>query len=302
MTAEMKFFALLIVGNVLIVMVYVLYHRAKEKERKSYLIKAIMMLLCPVVGPLFLASSQLFLKLLFFQQIDLEDVIFSKARVESHMRANEERDKNMVPLEEAIAVSDRMSLRGLMLNVVSGNVSQSLGSISLALDSEDSEISHYAASVLQQELNAFRIRVQKILREMQQEETGKSGEYAILLIQYMNPVLEQKVFSDLERRNMTDILEKAGEVAYEADPNQITAKMYEAIILRLLQIKQFERCEKWCVRNMEQYPEELSSYTCKMKLYFTTGQREKFFQIMEILKKSNIVIDNETLNLIRIFQ
>ena len=48
-------------------------------------------------------------------------------------------------------------------------------------------------------------------------------------------------------------------------------------------------------------PEELPSYTCRLKLSFARQDREDFFETLEALKRSNVVIDNETLELIRIF-
>ena len=48
-----------------------------------------------------------------------------------------------------------------MLNVIRGDLQDSLESIALALNSSDSETSHYAASVLRDELNDFRVNVQK---------------------------------------------------------------------------------------------------------------------------------------------
>lgn len=55
----------------------------------------------------------------------------------------------MAPLEESLAVSDKRNMRMLMLNVIRGDMQKSLESITMALNSEDSETSHYAASVLQ---------------------------------------------------------------------------------------------------------------------------------------------------------
>ena len=63
---------------------------------------------------------------------DLEDVIFSKERIKTHLKADEERERNMVPIEEALAVSDRKNLRMLMMNVIRGDLKDSLESIMLA--------------------------------------------------------------------------------------------------------------------------------------------------------------------------
>ena len=69
----------------------------------------------------------------------------------------------------------------------------------------------------------------------------------------------------------------------------------------LLDVKDYEKCEKWSNRLKIQYPKNLSSYTTQMKLYFSCGEREKFFQVMNELKVSDIAIDNETLEVIRVF-
>ena len=82
----------------------------------------------------------------------------------------------------------------------------------------------------------------------------------------------------------------------------MTTYHFEAISLRLLEIEDFENCKKWCIRAAKQYPKSLSSYTCQLKLYFSNGDKEEFFRVLSELRSSNIVIDNETLELIRVFQ
>ncbi len=79
------------------------------------------------------------------------------------------------------------------------------------------------------------------------------------------------------------------------------SKDYEAVSMNLLEIKDYERSRKWCERALVQYPKMLSSYTCCLKLYFSMGERELFFKTLEDLKYSNIVIDKETLEMIRVF-
>ena len=75
----------------------------------------------------------------------------------------------------------------------------------------------------------------------------------------------------------------------------------ESVCLRLLEIQAFDDSNRWCQRLAERYPNSLSAYTCKLKLYFTMKNKAAFFQTLEALKQSDVVIDNETLELIRIF-
>ena len=75
----------------------------------------------------------------------------------------------------------------------------------------------------------------------------------------------------------------------------------EKLCARLMEIPDYEKCGKWAQRSMEQYPGVLSSYTCQLKLFFSNGDKENFFRVMNELKASDITIDKETLELIRIF-
>lgn len=301
MTAmETKFIIILIV-NLIITIIYLLINLLRKKDnRASCWIRALVMLLCPVTGIAVFFIGYLFFLVFFHKEVDLADVVFSKERVEQLHHADEERERNLVSIEEAIEVTDRENLRTLMLNVVRGNVQQSLSTIAMALDSEDSETAHYAASILQDALNQFRIHVQKNYQHMQQNEEDRP-EYAHMLIEYMDRVLKQRVFTDTEQINHVNMLDDVCEMLYEAQPEGMRSDEFEAVSLRLLEISDYERCRKWCDRAVLHYPNALSSYTCQLKLYFSTEEKETFFRVLGELRQSGITIDRETLDLIRVF-
>ena len=167
LTLDEYTFLIVVIINTIIAVLYLLIgilvmvpvrNRRKEGEterlhdnRRTYLLRFIVMILCPVVGPLFFFAVHLFYLTIFRFQVELDDVIFSKERVRTQLKADEERERNVVPLEEAIAVNDQKSLRVAMLNVLKGEIQNSLAAISLALETKDSESSHYAASILSHE-------------------------------------------------------------------------------------------------------------------------------------------------------
>lgn len=303
MAREMMIFLIVLGINLLIVIVYLLWNilfRKKENKR-SYWIRSFVMLLCPIVGICFFLLAHIFYLLFFSEPVDLEDVIFSKERVRSFVHADEESERNMVPLEEAIEVTDTEGLRNLMMNIVRGDIKKSLAAIALALNSEDTETAHYAASVLQDALNEFRTTVQRDYALVQSEDENRLI-YAGMLIDYMNQVLEQNVLTDIEQISYVRMMDGVCEILYEAEQERMTSSQFEAISLRLLEIEDFEGSRKWCERAMYQYPNTLSTYTCQLKLYFNSGQKERFFAVIEELKQSAIVIDSETLELIRVFR
>lgn len=313
--AEWLFVIVCIINFIISVLYYLwgalFYVPAKERQdkdeaeylhdnRRTYLIRVIVMVLCPIIGPLFFMISHLIYMTIFRQEVDLEDVIFSKERVKTNAKADEERERNLVPIEEALAVSDKKNMRMLMLNVIRGDLQDSLESISLALNSEDSETSHYAASVLRDELNDFRVNVQKIYTDMK-EEKPEHTDSEEMLIDYMNRILCQKVFTEIEQAKFVNIMVETAESIYQKNASRMLPQRYEAVCLRLIEQNQFEQADLWCERLAKQFPDELVSYTCRLKLYFKENDRDRFFLVMDQLKKSDIIIDNETLELIRVF-
>ena len=94
---------------------------------------------------------------------------------------------------------------------------------------------------------------------------------------------------------------ETAEQLYTKDASKLTGARYEGVCMRLLEIEDYKEAQKWCMRLAEQYPDELCAYTCRLKLYFTIRNRESFFQTLDTLKKSDVVIDSETLEMIRVF-
>jgi len=303
MAKQLIVFGIILFINLLIVILYLVWNLIfRKKENKgSYWMRAIVMLLCPVVGLVFFALSQALYVLFFSEPVDLEDVIFSKERVRTFIHADEESERNMVPLEEAIAITDTDGLRKLMLNIVRGDISKTLSSISLALNSEDTETAHYAASVLQDELNVFRMNVQRQYQYITTEEENRLL-YAGMLVDYMNKFLEQKVLTDIEQQSYVKMMDEVCDMIYHEEKERLGSQQYEAVCLRLMEVEDYENCEKWCRRAIYEYPNTLSSYTCQLKLYFNSGQKERFFAVVDELKQSTIVIDSETLELLRVFR
>lgn len=312
MTYQVMIFICVLTINALIVFAYILWNilrrkkgegekREQSEKSRGYLIRAAVMLVCPVVGPLFFFMAQIWYVVFFSEPVDLEDVVFSKERVRTFIHAEEERERNMVPLEEAIEITNTSELRSLMMNVVRGDIHKSLASIALALNSEDTETAHYAASVLQDALNDFRISVQK-QRQAILEGGEDAGVCSELLIDYMNQVLEQRVFNDMEQCTYVKILDEICDIFYERDREHMTSSQFEAVTLRLLEVEDYDNCKKWCDRAEYHFPNTLATYTCQLKLYFNSGQKKRFFEVIEELKKSAVVVDSETLELIRVFR
>ena len=91
MTRSEQVFLLILILNTMVAIGYLIRCMVrngwKAPRRKEYWIKTIVMIICPLVGPAFFFAVWFVYYLLFHQDVDLEDVVFSKERVETHLKS-----------------------------------------------------------------------------------------------------------------------------------------------------------------------------------------------------------------------
>lgn len=307
MTHSGMIFVILLVLNTLAAVIYLIWYLVFKKDkdnRKQYIMNMFVMLLCPIVGILYFFLA--FLKFHFIKlgERDLSDVEFSKKHQTSRVKADEERERNIVAVGEAILVSDQEQKRANMLNVLLGDTEEALSAIALALNSDDSEVAHYAASFLQSKMDAFREKVSRMQKMIEEGniEDEECQDHILELIRYMNHMLKQKVFMQVEQVDYVDQMEQLCEKLFQNARSKISPECYEWILSRIMDLGEYDRAEVWGYRFSEQYPDVLSAFTLRLKLYFETNQKEKFFEVMGQLRASDVLIDNRTLEMIRMIQ
>lgn len=300
-------FLIVVIINCLIAAVYLLWYlvfKRDQDNRKQYIMHTVIMVLCPVIGPLFFLCGFLKYHFLRFGDRDLSDVEFSKSRHNPRLKADEERERNIVPVEEAILISDKEKKRKNMLNVLLGETDEALSSIAMALNSDDSEVAHYAASFLQSKLDLFRENVRRAMQIIQEKESREESctEDILALIRYMEQLLKQKVLTQLEQTDYVGQMEGLCQKVYDTAKDQIDPICYSGICRLLIDLKAYDRAEVWGERFAAQYPDQLQAYKLRMRMYFEMEEKDKFFETLGQLKASNVVIDNQTLKLIRMVQ
>lgn len=307
MTRSGIIFCIMLILNTLIAVGYLLWYLIFKKDtdnRRQYVMHTVIMLLCPVVGILYFFLA--FLKYHFVKlgERDLTDVEFSKKRHIPRVKADEERERNIVAVEEAILVSDQEKKRANMLNVLLGETDESYSAIALALNSDDSEVAHYAASFLQSKMDTFREKVRKTQQKIAESDIQEEEcqEQVLELIRYMNHMLKQKVFTRVEQVDFVAQMEQLCETLFQNARDRMTQECYESIMGRIMELQEYDKAELWGNRFREQYPDLLASYTLRLKLYFETKEKDKFFEVLDQLRASPVVVDNKTLELIRMIQ
>lgn len=307
MTREGILFLILLILNFLVSLAYLIWWIVFKKDtdnRKQYVMNTVIMMLCPIVGIMYFLFAYLKMRFIKIGNRDLTDVEFSKKRHTARVKADENRERNIVSVGEAILVSDKEKKRANMLNVLLGETDESFAAIALALDSDDSEVAHYAASFLQSKTDLFRENVRKTQKKIYESDTlDEDCQKLILqLIKYMNHMLKQNIFTNIEQKDFVGQMEQLCEMLFQKAKGALTGECYEWLIGRVMELKEYSKAEFWGNRFFEQYPNMLSAYTLRLKLYFETGHKDKFFEVLDQIRASSVEIDNKTLELIRMIQ
>lgn len=308
MNDHMSIFLLDLIINLIIVIGYVVWKLIaifilrRKDAKKGVLIRVFVMLVCPLAGAFYFAVSYLVFKLFLHTEVDLSDVIFGKERVKTHERADEERIRNLAPMEETLVISDRHSQRTMMMNVLRGNVHETLGAVAEGLESDDTETAHYAASILQSELSNFRNHADTEQRTIPLLEDGPDKNSRVKkLLEFINKFLAKHLLNPLEQENYIRLADELGDLLWENDKSLLDGENCELLCSRLIENRWFDLCDKWSERMTEIYPNMLATYTVKIKLCYAKGDGIHFQEAITDLRNSDVVIDTETLDMIHVF-
>ncbi len=241
------------------------------------------------------------LRFVFFRnQVDLSDVIFNKEKIEQVERSDMEQERNIVAVREAVAVSDYHNQRELMMNIIRKDMKKSLGSITYALNSEDSETSHYAAAALRDELGEFRTNTHNLYLRIK-ESKSLDEDACHELVNLIHDTLIQDVFRESEQKSYVWMMDEVLNKMFQIKPSSVYDDYYEWITGFLVSADFTEEAYKWCVRARDMRKDKLVSYKCLLRYYYGTGNGEEFMRTLDGLKKTDIKIDQDTLEILRMF-
>ena len=298
---------IILIINLIIALVYLFWGlvrlRDKEKDRghrAKYFMAAFVMIACPLIGPLFFGFSHFLYILLAKRNVDMSDVSFDRSKMKNYTPADLDRDINIVPMQETLVVSDVRRRRKMLLDVLKKDIRHSLGAIAMALDNPDSETSHYAASVIMDVLSEFRGNVQNMHNKLRED--PEDFDLASLLLAYINDVLRQNILTGDERRTYTYIEDEIGDTMFRYHPEQIEGYQYRHLMEDLVTINEFSVADKWSRRALKNRDYQLDTYIGCLKYYFAYNDRDAFMKCLDQLKASGIVVNKETMELIRMFQ
>lgn len=290
---------ILLINTLISIAVFVFGLWQPSERRGTVLLLAWFFFICPVVGPIFVLSGMLLNHFYEPREIDLSVINFSKNRKETVLAPDAEMELNYASLDDAMAVADTKKVRNLLINILKNDNISVFTGVARAVDSSDTEISHYAAAAILDILSDFRIRSRELLFGMRQY--PEDADHNIFILEYLHHMLEMGIMNKTEHRATVDTMNEVAENLFTYNLWHMKAEHYLWICDHLISVGNDVLVQTWLGRARKYRPNELSTYKACLRAYYNRKDIAAFFACMQELKHTDIVVDKEILNLFRLY-
>ncbi|ENJ9653460.1 hypothetical protein AB2T14_001066 [Clostridium botulinum] len=281
--------------NIIFSLIIFLFGKVKKKE--EYFIGFIIMICLPFFGSVF-----------YIMNIYYRKKVTSKSKVselekDSYSQSDDLTSKpfylskkmDVIPVEDALVLNDEKIKQDLIINVLKSDPYKYLGFLKKALKDEDTETSHYAATAVTEVKRKLTLEIQEFEERYEKNKTDLTviKAYADAIKKYNDSGLLDKSAYQKNLYIYIELLEKIIGI------DESDEYLYEEIINCYILLKEFKKAIEYCNRYFEKFKKSEKPYLLIMKIYFINKNRTKFNKVLEKLKESNVILNKDSLNLIK---
>ena len=290
---------IILILNTLLAFTLLVLSNFYDRKRKEMMMLSWFIIIVPLAGIIYLTTGVLINYLLRKRNVDMSDVSFSQEREKLILPPNHEAEMNYVPIHDAIAVSDPASLRKLLLDTMLSNAKRKLSSVAIAMNSTDTESSHYAATMILDALAELRPAAQDMVERMKR--FPEDVEMNLLTFDFIYEFIGLNIMSAIEQEAYIYTLDEVAENLFNYNLWYMTATHYLKLTDLFISVKDYKMAEKWCNRADKYRPDMLDTYKAKLHLLFNRQNYKEFLNCLKRLKQSDILVDDEIMDLFRIY-
>lgn len=287
---------LILICNLLIALVYMIIMYLKNKMSYVFL-RGIIMIFCPITAPLCYLIS--YLQEIFFKEaeVDYANISMDKTKKEFEQGIDKETEMKTLPLEEVLTTSTTRDRREAMINLLKTDVSDRLSLIRKAVENEDPETAHYAASALTDIFGKFTGEVNHLQVAYDNDRTNReiNEEYIDLVLR----ILESGALFGVEEMSYLYIYTGLVENLLEHHPKAMTGEQCAMMVKALYKEGKSAEAEKWADLSLERWPDDEQSYLNILYIKYNLGKEEEFYQYLKRLTDSGIALSRKGLDIVR---
>lgn len=190
---------------------------------------------------------------------------------------------NVVPVEDAMAVSGNTEKRALLLKQLKKNLKENYKILLAAERDEDSESAHYVAAAKMEIYRLGQTRWLECRRDYEQEPDNPEKYH--MACEVLTEMLASGVLSAREqsiyRKRLCDLVQ--GQI--DAGESEVSQREYEEYLSSLVELGRYTDAELLWQRYADRIRSE-AAYRDMLKMFYQVGERQKFENILDDLCKN----------------
>jgi hypothetical protein len=262
-------------------------------------VQGLIILLCPIVGAVMLWLSQVVLKLLLRRKkVDLDAVSFSHEK-KRFIFAPSQEEADLVPIEESLLVAPIQDRRRAFLNSIRLNTNKDASLYALGLENDDSETSHYSASIVMEANSSFLEAIQDF--SVQYAQNPADADIALPYAAEVKEYLDSGIPRGIEITRYQNLYAAIMDGLRERQPDLLQPEHYANTVAFLLPHSEFPRALDWAKASIERFPDLETAHLSLLRVYYTMGDWEAMREAMHHMNSSFVALSQAGMDLIRFF-
>ncbi|MBO2536274.1 hypothetical protein [Rummeliibacillus suwonensis] len=270
-----------------------------KKSVKEWFLKIIIVFFVPIIGWFF---PIIWSKMLIPNKGETLDSYLKKQNddIEIELLAKEEtiereKELNIIPIEEALVMSDFTTRRKVMLDVLKKDAMQYIDVIKMAVLNDDSETAHFAVAAVMEVKRKLSLSLQTFSVEFEKDSYHSmiARSYAQVLREYMKSgFLDEKTLKKY-KYTYIQVLEQ---LIDNGEGDQIT---FEEKMKVEMELHEYANAEKTGLQYLQYFPGIEEPYICLLDYYYTTKSKISMQRVLDELMNSTIQFSNRALTIVR---
>lgn len=216
-------------------------------------------------------------------------------RIGIYKQLEKEKELNVIPIEDALVVSQHQDRRQVMIDVLKQDAINYIEILQRAVSNEDTETSHYAVSAIMEMKRKLLLSLEELSVKFENESSDKIIAYAY--VEVLSKFLKSGFLDKRTMRKYQFTFLSAIQrllTLREEEEWLFQEKMDMELLLEL-----YGDAENTGKKYLEHFPDSEKSYLALMKVYFATKSKAKLELTIDQLKKAPVRLSNQAITMVR---
>lgn len=263
-------------------------------HRRGAALQAMILISCPFLGILVILA--MFKKPV--QEGELPEWLLRREEYEdvSLQKPDRELETNIIPFHDALMLNENNIKRKTLISLLKEEFLHQSEALALALKSEDTETSHYAATALQQAKSHLMKELKRLEGKLQEDSAGL--ETIQLYVDVLKQSVQMEFLDQKTRKKYMYLYSQALSQLLALDPSD-SPLYYNEKIATALELKEFQQALETAGAFLVHFSHHEDAYFAAMNVHFHMRNHDAFFQLVDTVRSSSIRLSPERLNQLR---